>query len=168
MPNAREIILSESDKIKLFTKFVIGDPDECWPWLDKPNENGYGLFWSRLDDGTTCLYKAHRVVYTVMVGPIPIDRDLCHTCDNPPCVNPYHKFIGTEMDNWVDSNAKGRTSLPPVHYGWNNWSTVLTKEQVLEIRAIYPSKTQRALARKYGVTQTAIWCIVNRKTWDWI
>lgn len=79
-------------------------PDECWPWRGRVNPDGYGLF----DLGKTAT-TAHRVAWELSNGePIPKDLLGCHTCDNPPCVNPAHLFIGTIADNNRDRTTKGR------------------------------------------------------------
>jgi hypothetical protein len=64
---------------------------------------GYGTIrLSRRDVG------AHRVAWTLTNGPIPAGLVVCHRCDNPPCCNPEHMFIGTQRDNLADMFAKGR------------------------------------------------------------
>jgi hypothetical protein len=55
-------------------------------------------------------YYAHRVAYELFVGPVPDGMFVCHRCDNPPCCNPAHLFIGTAKDNAVDSSNKERRS----------------------------------------------------------
>lgn len=78
-------------------------PDECWPWTGTMRNNGYGAIrFQRIE------MVATRAVMTAIHGPIPGDLIVCHKCDNPPCVNPKHLFIGTYRDNVLDMLAKGR------------------------------------------------------------
>lgn len=53
-------------------------------------------------------WRAHRLAYTIAVGPIPDGLEVCHSCDNPPCCNPKHLFLGTGSENAIDRVAKGR------------------------------------------------------------
>lgn len=78
---------------------IQGSEGECWGWRRKVNNHGYG----RVGD----LY-AHRVSYEIHVGPIPAGLQVLHRCDNPPCSNPSHLFLGTVTDNMRDMWAKGR------------------------------------------------------------
>ena len=77
--------------------------DKCWLWIGGHYNHGYGKFWNgdRYEG-------AHRASYRIFVGPIPPDMLVCHTCDNPSCVNPDHLFVGTMKDNMQDSLTKGR------------------------------------------------------------
>lgn len=91
---------------------------------------------------------------------------VCHRCDNPPCCNPAHLFLGSNRDNVDDMVKKGRapggTSKGEAHGG-----SKLSDAKVLEIRRIWgEGKTkQRELAALYGVDQQVIWSVVNRRTW---
>ena len=76
----------------------------CWVWHGWRNTNGYGMVTK---DGRTQL--VHRLIYELLVGLIPTRMLLCHHCDNPPCVNPAHMFVGTVSDNARDAMQKGRT-----------------------------------------------------------
>lgn len=76
-------------------------------------------------------YSAHRVSYQEFVGPIPVDKLVCHKCDTPKCVNPEHLFIGTHKDNRKDCILKKRTSR-----GENNHFTVYTDNQIKEMRLL--------------------------------
>lgn len=82
----------------------------CWIWTgDRHARDGYG----RAQPPGRRLMKAHRVAYELVHGPIPDGKVVMHTCDNPPCVNPAHLTVGTQLDNVNDMLAKGRGSPPP-------------------------------------------------------
>lgn len=80
-----------------------GGPDSCWPWLAGRMRAGYGNFWM---DGHEKL--AHRVAWELTNGPIPIGLCVLHRCDNAPCQNPIHLWLGTKADNSRDMVSKGR------------------------------------------------------------
>lgn len=107
--------------------------------------------------------KAHRKAWELLHGPIPDGLLVLHTCDNPPCIRPDHLFLGTHRDNQQDKWAKGRGIVI-------NNSIKLTESNVRAIRTRYATGTIRQidLGKEYGVSQTAISAIVNRRTWTHI
>lgn len=135
-------------------------PDGCWVWTaSRLRAGGYGQF--NLNGIPT---RAHRLSWEMHNGPIPAGLQVCHTCDNPPCVNPAHLFLGTIKENAHDRDRKGRT-----HPGWvpgsRNGGAKLTEAQVAEIRERASGATHKALALEFGVSRTLIGLIVNRKQW---
>jgi hypothetical protein len=76
-------------------------------WQGGRDLQGYGQIFVRGQAKPTRL-KAHRVSYELHVGPIPDGMCVCHTCDNPPCLNPEHLWLGTNADNTRDKTEKGR------------------------------------------------------------
>ena len=86
----------------------VAKSDECWLWTGGLHSKGYGLFYCRPDGTTMRAVGAHRFSYELHHGPIPAGMLVCHSCDNPPCVNPAHLFLGSPKANIHDMMSKGR------------------------------------------------------------
>jgi hypothetical protein len=132
---------------RFFSK--IEKTDSCWTWTGSKDRKGYGRI---MVGSKPCL--AHRVSYEIRFGPVTKGLFVCHSCDNPTCVNPDHLWLGTNRDNAYDMMEKGRWKQPPVLPGEANPLAKLTREAVIEIRSV--KGNTKALAHKYGVSITAI------------
>jgi len=86
-------------------------PDECWPWTGAQSA-GDGRGYIGLGGGSHRMMRASRIALALAcdVDPdaIPSDFFVCHTCDNPNCVNPAHLYVGTALDNAQDCVKRGR------------------------------------------------------------
>lgn len=96
-------------KIK-FDKKVI-KKDACWEWLGLKACHGYGTMVG-IDN---ILMRAHRISFLIYNGSIPDGMNVLHSCDNPPCTNPKHLFLGTQKDNIMDMIQKGRSKFRGIY-----------------------------------------------------
>lgn len=100
-----------SDHKDIFYRHVeIDAADKCWEWKAYKNLRGYGQTKIGGRNGKHML--SHRLSWLVHFGEIPDGLHVCHTCDNPPCVNPAHLFLGTNLDNIKDRMKKNRSAKP--------------------------------------------------------
>jgi len=134
-------------------------PNGCWEWRGATLRGGYGNMGV---EGKT--KQAHRLSYELFNGKIPKGLLVCHICDNPPCCNPEHLFLGTHKTNAEDKMKKGRHPL-----GENASNNVLKEKEVLEIRRYLKNGvTHRTLAKMFRVGKTCISYIAEGKTWSWL
>jgi hypothetical protein len=152
--------LSEYDKARFWSKVEIGvvRKGKCWPWTAGTDECGYGKF--RIAGKS---YMSHRIVFQLIKGDIPNDLCVCHVCDNPPCCNPDHMWLGTFEDNMVDKVKKGRCGSTR---GEANHRAKLTDVQVYEIREFIKQNISiPKIAKKYGLGKSTIYSIKYGISW---
>lgn len=141
----------------------VGAEDECWEWIGGARDyKNFGLPRS----GTVL---AHRFSKSIeLCFPVSDSDCVLHACDNPPCVNPNHLFLGSRLDNAQDAVAKGR-------WPKNRGRAKLTEEVVREIRRLYaipkyPGFVEKMystirLAKMFNVSSQNISCIINYQSW---
>lgn len=140
--------------------FKVDKSDGCWIWTGAKNPLGYGRVNLGGHFGRTA--QASRVAWELTYGPIPDGLQVCHHCDNPPCVRPDHLFLGTPADNKDDLISKGLQAV-----GEDVPSAKLTDDQVREIRARHAAgQSQPVIAKAFGISRSNVSCIVRRKTWS--
>jgi len=149
--------LTRKDLGRFATYYIPGARDKCWLWLGGINSSGYGNFTRK---GIT--RQAQRVAYYMEYGAFDYTLSVLHNCDNPPCVNPFHLFLGTHINNMNDMVIKNRSCKIQ---GAEHWNAKLSEVEIEEVRDLYKSGSfsQRQLARKYNVAQSRIWVYVNYK-----
>jgi hypothetical protein len=131
----------------------------CWLWTGSTDNHGYG----GINPGHGHPIKAHRVSWEIHNGPIPENLGVLHKCDNPPCVNPMHLWLGTHQENMADRDAKGRLPLTPPE---KRKSVKLTWNRVREIRTRHSNgETIRLLSHEYDVTFETIRSVVRNESW---
>lgn len=139
----------------------------CWEWSGDRHPAGYGYI-TRKGNGIRRRTVAHRVSWEMFVGPIPAGLLVCHHCDNPPCVNPEHLFIGTNADNRRDSVNKGRHGHGACRGDAHPFAK-LDENKVREIRALRAAGVVGSrLAERFGVSVGLIHNITARRVWKHI
>lgn len=145
-----------SDETRFRSKYEVNELSGCWEWLGGRYDDGYGMFRF---GGTTG--QAHRYSWELSHGEIPDSALVCHSCDNPSCVNPEHLFLGTPGVNMEDKVQKGRQAK-----GVEFSSAKLTDASVLEIRNLVHGGAKRVLvADQFGVSSALISLVCTGKTW---
>lgn len=101
-------------------------------------------------------------MYATLIGPVPDDMCVCHSCDNRACVNPAHLFLGSHDENMKDMARKGRgkSGRRP---GQKHGTVKLNDDLVLAIRA--DCRSQRVIAKELGVCQQTISNVKLGKVW---
>ena len=150
---------------RLYSRYKVTEAG-CWEFTGYCDPtSGYGQIGrGRSDEG---IVRAHRASWELTNGAIPPGMFVCHRCDNPPCINPDHLFLGSPADNAADMANKGR--------GWGarglqNWNGKLTPDEVQAIRSRFipaerPGRWHRGnareLAEEFGISVPYIYALMN-------
>lgn len=90
-------------------RYVADPVTGCWVYIGARNAKGYGRVELPMKRGVRGRrVRAHRLAWLRARGAIPAGMFVLHSCDNPPCINPDHLFLGTNSDNMTDMVRKGR------------------------------------------------------------
>lgn len=155
MPKANITPVAE----RLWRKVVVKGEDDCWGWQGYRHKTyGHGQIGrGRREEGNTYV---HIVAWEEANGPVPDGLFVLHKCDNPPCCNPKHLYVGTQADNVKDMITRRRN-----RYGVAHPDALLDEEKVRQIRSLSGTVTQQAMAEKFGVSRSAIEHVVVGRNW---
>lgn len=135
---------------------------DCLEWTAMRSDKGYGLFHIGLRaEGTRRIIRAHRLAWELEYAFTDVD-ELCvlHSCDNPPCCEPDHLFLGTRVDNNRDMTDKGRRG------GTRGEANMHAKVTEADVRAIRGSdESNRTLSNRFHVEMKQIQRIRNLHAW---
>lgn len=150
-------LFQRKERRAAFEQFFVRTAEtECWEWIGGRHGKGYGQFGNPTK-------KAHRVSWELYRGSIPDGLHVLNSCDNPPCINPSHLFLGTNLDNVKDKMAKGRgRNLRGEDTPWS----IVTEEAVRRIRE--DKRSQSIIAAEFGIAQTTVSAIKRRVNWNWL
>jgi len=145
----------------------------CWEWSKCRHPEGYGEFWAGRR------FRTHRYSWQMHFGDIPDGMFVCHHCDNPPCVNPAHLFLGTHQDNMRDMIAKGRRNKAAKprrrviqsrsersYVGQENPNGRLTEEAARQIISrLAKGELHTAIAADFPISHWAVAKIAQGRSW---
>lgn len=164
---------SEKTKRLFWQKVDVRGPDDCWEWKACRHKSGYGQM--RLGKQRLA---AHRFSLMLKTGrTFPRKSFVCHRCDNPPCCNPRHLFIGTQLDNMRDMWSKGRGPCGDrsgakrhpegIRRGELHGKAKLTTQMVVKMRSQFNSGCLSIpdIAKAFSLHPGSVWKIIHRKAW---
>lgn len=133
---------------------VIKRKNGCWEFTGTKYKRGYGILYIKKRK-----VRASRFSYEHFFGKFPKEKNVCHHCDNPSCVNPNHLFLGTQKENMQDCSRKGRTLK-----GESSPTSKLKLKEVLKIKS-FKNKRGIDLAKIYKVSPSTISAIRKERLW---
>lgn len=145
---------------RLYAKLAVKGEDDCWEWTGWRHPQGHGQIGLGINGA---LVYTHRAAWMLAYGPIPEGMYVCHKCDNPPCCNPKHLFLGTPKDNVQDMLEKRRHSHGDKH------ASKLSKDRVVAIKALLAEgRTQQSIADEFNISRSMVGLIGSGHRWKYL
>jgi hypothetical protein len=144
----------------------VNEIEDCWEWEGPYNNYGYGKLNFSMQAGKYQTIGAHRFSWEFYNGAIQKGLLVCHKCDNPPCVNPNHLFLGTDKDNKIDNMLKERH-----YFGSKHYNTILEEQDIRNIITNTLNNKYNSIndiCTLYNVSYETIRFILVGQTWKHI
>jgi hypothetical protein len=133
----------------------------CLEWQGYLNPKGYGKIARGGNVADFGMTYVHIAAYELFIGPVPAGMEVCHSCDNRPCCEPTHLFLGTHKQNMEDMVAKSRQAR-----GERSAASKLKPSDIVEIRErARRFEQQKTIAASFGLHPSHVSRIVGGKKW---
>jgi len=144
------------DKNYLLSRIKIAD-NGCWIWIKGTDRHGYGIV--PLNSGVR---SSHRLAYKLFCGEITEGLSICHICDNPPCCNPEHLFLGTHAENMQDALQKNRFPHRATAWAASVESRKIPRKVAEEVILRYnKGEHKEAISIDLKIGRTTVYRIIN-------
>jgi hypothetical protein len=154
------LFIKEPAEVRFWRAVDVRGKDQCWEWMGALHYKGYGEFAPIAKHKT----KSHRFAWESKNGPIPDGKMVCHKCDNRPCCNPSHLFLGNAKTNMDDCTNKMRHC-----HGEKSPKAKLTESDVIAIRnADKTKRTRLSIAKEFGISGRQVTSVCRYESWKHI
>jgi hypothetical protein len=160
-------VFDKRDLDKIFQRVDRSSSGGCWLWTGGTCGSGFGAVAvnGRIE-------RVHRIVYSLLVGPIPPHESIRHRCHVPNCVRPEHLYLAdsgytkTRMQAGILETIKQNKQLRYAT-GSANGRARLTPEAVAEIRRCHEAgESYASLGRRFKVVDNTIKAVATGLTWN--
>ena len=153
------VMRTKTDTATRFMTKINKTPSGCWEWIASTDRDGYGNF--NYPTSTSTIKRAHRASYDYFYGGIPEGMQVLHKCDNPPCVNPTHLYLGSNQQNVNDredrnrNHKKNKTHCPQGHPFDTTHNTSMGRGKLRRCSICTKASQKKAAAKRRAAKKTA-------------
>jgi len=151
--------ISFKDYCRFKSKYVVNEDTGCWDWIAGISKSGYSKFRF-----LEYIIRGSRFSFLLHNGELDDYLDVCHSCDNTKCVNPFHLWQGTSSENRIDCVNKNRANVAK---GISHHNSILNNEIVLYIRTMKKlGASSRLIRDTLIISDRVVRDVYNNHTWN--